>query len=80
MPPADFDTASNQESIANIVTSFIADAKTAILVQPRKTPLNNPPTNPRAIAVIGGPLSQNWLDAPLAKFLAVRFATHVYRS
>ena len=74
MPPADFDTTDHQESIVNIVTSFIADAKTAILVQPRKTTLNNPPINPQTTAVIGTPLSQNWLDAPLAEFLAVWFA------
>jgi len=74
MPPADFDTTDHQESIVNIVTSFIADAKTAILVQPRKSTLNNPPINPQTTAVIGTPLSQNWLDAPLAEFLAVWFA------
>lgn len=74
MVPADFDTADNQESIVNVGTSVIADAKTAILVQPRKTTLNNPPINPKTTAVICTPLSQNWLDAPLAKFLAVWLA------
>lgn len=74
MPPADFDTTDHQESIVNVVTSFIADAKTAILVQPRKSTLNHPPINPQTTAVIGTPLSQNGLDAPLAKFLAVWFA------
>ena len=72
--PTDFDTTNHQESIVNIVTSFIADAKTAILVQPRKSTLNNPPINPQTTAVIGTPLSQHGLDAPLAKFLAVWFA------
>jgi hypothetical protein len=82
MVPADFDTADNQarsgpllgESIVNVVTSVIADGKTAILVEPRKTTLNNPPINPKTTAVICTPLSQNWLDAPLAKFLAVWLA------
>ena len=74
MPPADFDTTDNQESIVNVVTSFIADAKTAILVQPGETTLNNPPVNPKATAVIRASLSQNRLDGLSPKFMAVWFA------
>ncbi len=42
MFPADFNTTNNQEGIVNIITPFIMNAKTPILVQPRQTTLSNP--------------------------------------
>jgi len=55
-------------------TTYITDAKTPILVQPRKTAFNNPPINPKTTAVIGASLSRHRLDAHSAKLLAVWFA------
>jgi len=69
MIPAYFDTTNNQETLVDVVTSLIADAKTAILMQPRKTPFNNPPINPKATAIIGASVSQHRLYALLAKVL-----------
>ena len=74
MVPAYFDTTNNQETFVDVVTSFVADAKTAILVQPRKTPFNNPAINPKTTAIIGASLSQHRPYALLANLLAVWFA------
>jgi hypothetical protein len=75
MVPADFDTADNQarsgpllgESIVNVVTSVIADGKTAILVQPRKSTLNNPPINPKTTAVICTPFEPKLAGCPFGE-------------
>lgn len=73
MVPADFDTTNSQESIVDVITSLIADAKTPILVQPRETTFYNPPINPKTTAVVGASSSQYGLDTPSAKLLAVWF-------
>jgi hypothetical protein len=74
MVPAYFDTSDNQESSMNVVTSFIADAKAAILMQPRKTPFNNPAINPKTTAVIRASLSQHGAYALWPKLSAMWFA------
>ena len=58
----------------DVITSLIADAKTSILMQPRKTTLHNPPIDPESAAIIDASLSQDWLDALSAKFSAVWIA------
>jgi len=74
MVPANFDTTNNHESIVDVATSFITDSKTTILVQPRKTTLNNPAINPKTTAVVATSFGQNWLDALSPKLLAMWFA------
>lgn len=74
MLPANFDTTNNHESMMDVAASFITDAKTSILMQPRKATLNNPPINPKTTAVVATSFSQNWLDTPSAKLLAMCFA------
>lgn len=58
----------------DVVTSFIADAKTAILMQPRKTPFDNPAINPKTTAIISASLSQHRPYALWAKLSAMWFA------
>ena len=73
MVPTDFNTTNNQESIVDVITSFITNAKTPILVQPRQTPLNNPPIYPKPTSVVSPSLSQNRLDTFSVKFLPMWF-------
>ena len=62
MIPTDFNTSNSQEGIVDIIASFIADAKPAILMQPRERPLNNPPIYPKATSIISAPLCQKRPD------------------
>jgi hypothetical protein len=74
MIPTDFDTPNSQKSIVDIITSFIADAETTVLVQPRKSTLNNPPVHPKTTSILCASLSQKGLNKLSTKLLAMRFA------
>jgi hypothetical protein len=67
----DFDTTYNHECIMDVATSLVVDAKTPITMEPRKTTLNNTAIDSKSTAVVSASASQNWLDALLAKLLAM---------
>ena len=72
MIPTDFNTANNQESVMDVITSFIADAKTTILMQPRKSALNDLATYPQTTSIAGAPSSQEGLNDSSAKPTTMR--------
>ena len=74
MIPTDFDTGDNHEGTMDVVASLVADTKTPILMEPRKTTFNDPPIDSKSTAVVSTSSSQNWLDTPLTKLLAMWFA------
>ncbi len=74
MVPADFDTSDRQESIVNIIASFIADAKATILMQPRQRTLHNPSVPPKATSMVGPSFSQERFDDLSPKLSPVRLA------
>ena len=74
MSPANFDACNSQECVVDVIASFIADAKTTILVQPRKSTLNDPAVYPKTTSVLCASSSQKGLDGLSAKLPAVRLA------
>ena len=74
MIPTDFDTSNSQKSVMDITASFITDTETTILVQPRKSTLNNPPVHPETTSILCASLSQKGLNKLSAKLVAMGFA------
>jgi len=74
MVPTDFDTADHEEGLVDVIASFIANTKAAILVKPRKAAFYHPPIYPKATAIIGSSLSKLRRNSPLTKCSAMWLA------
>ena len=74
MVPTDFNTTNYQESLVDIIASFIANAKTTILMQPRKRTLDNPTAYPQTTSIAGAPSSQERLNDSSTELPTMRFA------
>jgi len=74
MVPTDFDTTNREESLADVIASFIANTKPAVLMKPRKATFYHPPIYPKATAIVSSSLGKLRRDSPFAKFLVMWLA------
>src|SRR5438270_13685855 len=68
----DFDAGDREERLMDIGTSFIANPKPPVLVDPAQRPLHHPAEHPQPAPILGVLLGQKRIDAELMKARAVR--------
>ena len=74
MVPADFDATDREESLVDVIASFIANTKPAVLMKPRKAAFYHPPIYPKTTAIVGSSLRKLRRDSPFAEFFAMWLA------
>jgi hypothetical protein len=74
MVPTYFDTTDHEESLVDVIASFIPNAKPTVLMKPRKATFYHPPIYPKATTIVGSSLSKLRRNSPFAKFLAMWLA------
>lgn len=73
MVPANFYTANGHERFVDVIASFITNAKTAILMQPRETAFYHPAVDTQSAAIFGPAFSKKGDNSSLTKFSSMRF-------
>lgn len=73
MVPANFYAANSHERFVYVVASFITNAKTAILMQPRETAFYHPAVDTQSAAIFGPAFSKKGDNSSSTKFSSMRF-------
>lgn len=74
MVPTDFDTTDHEKSLVDVIASFIANTKPAVLMKPRKAAFYHPPIYPETTAIVSSSFSKLRHNSPLAKLFAMWLA------
>jgi len=74
MIPTYFDTTNSQERFMNLRAFFITNSKSAVLVQPRNSSLNNPAIYPQTAAIFGSTFGKQGNNLSCTKLAAMWLA------
>ncbi len=74
MVPTDFDTTDREKSLVDVIASFIANTKAAVLMKPRKAAFYHPPMYPKTTAIVSSSLGKLRHNSSLAKFFTMWLA------